>query len=148
MCNLAAQVTWQLDLKPALLTMQHCIAWGGWDQRIKKIKRISKALLSLWWQSWTLILWHSIICQVNNSAWGRLWMFSGIFCRTRERISKGMPGLLWTDDVCFWVCQLSVWSSWAVRAIVEFGRWSGHYYNWTLTFYLDLWATAQKCDSL
>ena len=33
--------------------------------------------------------------------------------RTREQTSEGMPGLLWTGGVCFWACQLAVWSSWA-----------------------------------
>jgi len=32
--------------------------------------------------------------------------------RTREQTSKGMPGLSWTYGMCFWACQLAVWSSW------------------------------------
>ena len=33
--------------------------------------------------------------------------------RTRERTSEKMPELLWTRGMCFWTCQLAVWSSWA-----------------------------------
>ena len=32
----------------------------------------------------------------------------------RERTSKGMPGLSWMRGMCFWACQLAVWSTWAL----------------------------------
>ena len=48
--------------------------------------------------------------------------------RTRERTSEKMPELLWTHSMCFWACQLAVWSSWAsnvdkiILRLSEFAR--------------------------
>ena len=31
--------------------------------------------------------------------------------KNQRTTSEGMPGLLWTSGVCFWACQLALWSS-------------------------------------
>ena len=63
------------------------------------------------------LLHENVTTAVNGNQW-RLGSWSVIQETKpgggRERTSEGMPGLSWMRGMCFWACQLAVWSPWAL----------------------------------